>query len=306
MLGAVVVALSSAAFFALGSGLQHRAAGSAPKASKRRMVAGLLSRPSWLIGAGACAVAFALQAVALRLGAISVVQPILLSGIVFTVLLRPVLDRRSPSFAEVGWVLLTWCGLALFILAVPRADDQPPVTGAALIMVAAGLAAVAVLALTARRVRGRALTRGLLLGCASGVLFGLVAGLLKLTAGRLEQGPLALATQWPTWVLIAVGGCAVLLNQRAYQETEMSVSTPVLNICQLLVSLAFGFVVFAEPLFSSPLGVLGELVGLTIMLFGVTTLARRAAHNGPEPAPTGASDTTPVADQERVPDPRTG
>lgn len=294
MVGAFLVALSSAAFFAVGSSLQHRSAGSAPKSSKRRMVLTLARRPGWLLGAGLGAVAFALHATALKLGDLSLVQPIILSGIVFTVFARSALDRRLPSRGEIAWVALTWAGLALFISMLRPGDPHRPDKTEALIMVGIGLAVVAVLALVARRSHAHPLARGILLGCGSGILFGLVAGLLKLSTIEAGQGVLHLLAQWPPWVLVVAGGCAVLLNQRAYQSTRLSVSAPVLNICQLMVSMTFALMIFQERLLSSPATIAAELVGLAIMAFGVTKLASLAAgHPGTEPENTSSPDTEP-------------
>ncbi len=237
----------------------------------------LARRPGWLLGAAACAGAFGLQAVALKLGEISLVQSVLLTGIVFTVVARSALDRRIPAPAVLGWVAVTWAGLALFILALPPGDEQPAQASRAAIMVSVGLAVVAVLACIARRCHRRLVTRSVVLGCASGILFGLVAGLVKLTGLAADRGVLQALSQWPFWLLVAVGGWAVLLSQRAYQAAEISVSTPVLNVCQLLVAMSFGVVVFGEQLTSSPAGTAAEIAGLMIMLLGVTKLASQAA-----------------------------
>ena len=278
----LLIALCSAVLFAVGSALQHRSAGSAPRSSKSRMMIVLARRPGWLLGAAACAGAFGLQAVALKLGEISLVQSVLLTGIVFTVVARSALDRRMPSPAELGWVAVTWAGLALFIAALPPGDERPAQPSWAAIMVAGGLAVVAVLAYLARR-HQRPVTRSVLLGSASGILFGLVAGLLKLTGFAADRGLLHVLSQWSFWILIAVGGWAVLLSQRAYQAAVISVSTSVLNICQLLVALTFGVVVFGEQLMSSSISTAAEIAGLMIMLIGVTKLASRAADR---PRPT--------------------
>jgi hypothetical protein len=292
MITVVLVALSSAAFFAVGSSLQHRSAGSAPIHSKRRMVRTLLRRPGWLTGAGLCATAFALHAVALSLGDLSVVQPIILSGIVFAVFARSVVDRRLPSRGELGWAAVTWVGLALFIVVLRPSAPQAPDESRAWFAVGCGVGAAALLALSARRRSGRPLVRGVLLATASGILFGLVAGLLKLSTLRASQGVLHLLSGWPTWMLIAVGVGAILLNQRAYQATRLSVSTPVLNICQLVVSLTFGLAVFRERLFTSPLVVVAEVLGLAVMVLGVTRLASRAAAGpGIEPDKASGDDT---------------
>ncbi len=276
MVGALTVALASAGFFAAGSSLQHRSAESAPSSSKVGMLATLARRPGWLIGALLCAVAFGLHATALRLGDLSLVQPVILSGIVFTVVARAALDRRPPSRAELVWAGLTWAGLALFIAMLRPGPPREIETTTALAMVGVGLVLVVSLIVLAR-ITDRPLARGMMLGAGAGILFGLVAGLLKLSTMEADRGLVHLVTQWPPWALLAVGAWAVLLNQRAYQATRLSVSMPVLNIFQLLVALAFGFIVFDERLFSSPARLAAELVGLVAMGLGVTKLASRAA-----------------------------
>lgn len=293
MVAALLVALASAAFFSVGSSLQHRSAGSAPTASKRAMVSTLVRRPGWLIGAGLSAMAFALHAVALKLGDLSLVQPVILSGIVFTVFARSAIERRLPSRGEIGWVAVTWAGLVLFLSVFrPTRADAPDATLAPM-LVGGGVALAAALAYGARRGPSHPLRRGILLGGGSGVLFGLVAGLLKLTTVETERGVLHVLAQWPPWVLIGVGGCAILLNQRAYQSTPMSVSVPVLNICQLTVAITFGWVIFGERFFSSPLTLAGEVAGLAIVALGVTKLAARAAES-PGPEPENAASDAPA------------
>ncbi len=304
----VLIAVASAALFALGSSLQHRSAGSAPTSSKRAMVTSLLRRPSWALGALLCATAFALHALALSRGDLTVVQPIILSGIVFAVFARAAIDRRLPSRGELGWAGVTWAGLALFIAVLRPVDPQPPQDDLALLMVGSGLLVVGVLGLAARRATERPLRRGVLLASGAGICFGLVAGLVKLTTVEATNGMGAVLTHWSTWVLVGVGAIAIITNQRAYQATRLSVSAPVLNIAQLLVSLTFGLVVFGEQLFSSPTTVLLEVAGLAVMVVGVTRLASRAADDEDEPAVRVGGErtalpaaTTPGADAAPTP-----
>ena len=87
---------------------------------------------------------------------------------------------------------------------------------------------------------------GLLLGAAAGTLFGLVAGLLKLVTVQAQSGLGHALGHWSLWVLVVVGVCAVLLNQRAYQNARLSITAPMLNIAQVLVAITFGIIVFGE------------------------------------------------------------
>jgi hypothetical protein len=288
MIVVTLIALSSATLFAVGSSLQHRSAGSAPDGSKRQMMRTLLRRPGWLAGALLCAAAFGLHAVALSQGDLSLVQPIILSGIVFAVLARSAIDRRLPSRGELGWAVVTWAGLGLFIAVLRPSAGRPPDDQRALALIGIGLILVAGLALTAGRCVRRPLLRGALLAVASGISFGLVAGLVKLTTTEADA-MMSVLTHWSTWLLIGVGAVAVLLNQRAYQATRLSVSAPVLNVCQLMVSLSFGLIVFGERLFATPPILLAEVVGLAVMVLGVTRLAGRATE---QPPPASESPST--------------
>ena len=99
VLAAIVVAFASTCGFALSTSLQHRSAGQAP-ASVRDSLGVLrfvVTQPPWLLGIGIGAVAFVLHALALKLGAIAVVQPIMIAGVVLAVPVRTALDRALPS-----------------------------------------------------------------------------------------------------------------------------------------------------------------------------------------------------------------
>jgi RsiW-degrading membrane proteinase PrsW (M82 family) len=110
---ALLVAACSAAGFALSTSLQHLAAGQAPEATQgtHRLLAHLAGRPWWVIGQLVAVVSFALHALALRLGALVVVQPVVVSGIAAAVPVRAALARRLPSRSELGTVTLTAAGL---------------------------------------------------------------------------------------------------------------------------------------------------------------------------------------------------
>jgi hypothetical protein len=133
--------------------------------------------------------------------------------------------------------------------------------------------------------------RGALLAGASGVLFGLVAGLVKLVLGRFGGGLGAVLSSWSLWALVVTGVWAVLLNQRAYQATRLSVTTPILNVTEVAVAILFGLLVLGEDPGQSPTIIAGEVAGLALVLVGVFKLA---SAEGPaleaEPAPAAEVD----------------
>ncbi|MGH2955580.1 MAG: DMT family transporter, partial [Solirubrobacterales bacterium] len=115
---AEILALGSAAVFALGTVLQQRVAMEAPEAAEAS--AGLLIKmarhPVWLAGIGAYGVAYGLQAGALGVGSLVVVQPILATTIVAALPLGVWLSAQHITRRDVLAALVVTGGLALFLV----------------------------------------------------------------------------------------------------------------------------------------------------------------------------------------------
>jgi hypothetical protein len=116
--------------------------------------------------------------------------------------------------------------------------------------------------------------RGMLLGGAAGVLFGLIAGLVKVLITQTGVGMPALLGQWTLWAILIVGAGALLINQYAYQAARLSVTMPILNMVDVLVAIGFGSAVFGERHLTSPTQLTAEFAGLIAMGVGVWQLAR--------------------------------
>lgn len=274
---AIALALLSALTFAVSTSVQHHAAEGAPASARGPLglVAYLLRRPVWLIGQVLAVVGFAMHAAALHFGPIALVQPIVISGIVFAVPVRSAISRRLPSRHEVLAVTLTAIGLAVFLVASdPTAGEDAGLGAAPMMLTLLGIAVASGAALSARLNREPRHT-AFFLGVASGVLFGLVAGLLKLTLQEFAAGGVGrMLTVWPTWALVAVGAGGVLGNQLAYRAARLSASMPVLNIVDGLVALGFGYLVFNEVPRHSPVFLAVEILALVCVGTGLWLLAR--------------------------------
>jgi drug/metabolite transporter (DMT)-like permease len=273
---AVGLALAAAASFAAGSALQHRVAGASAADTETRagFVRRIVQRPSWLAGLVLSAAAFGLHAAALSQGDLALVQPVIVSGIVFAVVIRSALAHRLPPRTTVVWLVLTWAGLALFLFVHPPGADRPGDLGRAAVVVGCGVG-LSVVSMVLARLSSVERRRGILLGAAAGVLFGVVAGVVKLVLAQVRRDPSGLFAFWPLWTLVVVGLGAVIVNQRAYQAARLSVTAPILNIAQVLVAMTFGVIVFDERLGSTPLVLIGEFVGLVLVIAGVVKLSSR-------------------------------
>jgi hypothetical protein len=290
---AVVLALLSAATFAVSSSVQHHAAESAPASAEGLLglLAYLVRRPPWLLGQFLATVAFALHAGALHSGPIAVVQPIVVSGIVWAVPVRAAMSRRMPSAVEVRAVLVTAAGLAVFLVASdPTAGKPAALDWSTMALTGAGVAVAIAANFVASTIRDDSRRRAFFLGVVGGVLFGLVAGMIKLSLQELEDhGLVGLLTSWPPYALLLAGAGGVLTNQRAYRTAGLSASMPVLNIVNGLTSLAFGFIVFAEVPRHSPLFLVIEVGSLVCMAVGLWLLVELEEAHLRHPEPVSAA-----------------
>jgi hypothetical protein len=273
---AVVLALLGAATFAVSTSVQHHAAEGAPASvtGLGGLLGYLIRRPLWLLGQFLASCAFAFHAAALHAGPIAVVQPIVVSGIVWAVPARAAMSRRMPSYPELRAVSITAVGLAVFLVASnPTAGTDASLGLGTVALVAAGVVVAAGADFAASRVRNDPRHKAFFLGVVGGVLFGLVAGLVKLSLQELNDGGWsAMLTSWPPYALLLAGAGGVLTNQRAYRTAALSASMPALNIINGLTSLVFGFTVFGEVPRHTPLFVVIEIGALVCMAVGLRML----------------------------------
>lgn len=275
-MSSAVLALGAAAVFGTGTALQHRAASGISRVdmTSRHLLVRLVRSPGWLAGICLSGIAFVLHVAALHHGSLSLVQPIVVTTIVFAVFVRSGLEHSLPDRAEIVWAVCTWVGLTLFVAMVgTRAADSVANDRTAGLCLIAGAAAAVVASAVALRLRVPA-RRGFLLGVAAGILYGLTAGLIKMTVSQARSGVVPLLHHWSAWLVAPAGLGAFLLSQWAFQASRLSVSAPVLNIVDVLVAVAFGSAVFGDRLFSSPGHLVVELAGALMMGVGVWRLVK--------------------------------
>lgn len=274
---ALLLALACAATFAVSTSVQHQAAERAPASvdGLLGLLGYLLRRPLWLLGQLLATLGFVLHALALHAGPLAVVQPVVVSGIVWAVPLRSALNRRWPSTSEVGSVLLVAAGLAVFLVASDPTEGGTASLGVGtLALVGAGVLLAVLANLLADHAQAPR-RRAFWLGVTAGVLFGMVAGLLKLSLQAFnDDGLVGLATAWPSYALLLAGAGGVLTNQRAYRVAGLSASMPVLNIVNVLVALTIGLLVFGEVPRHSPLLLAVEALALAAIGAGLVLLVR--------------------------------
>jgi drug/metabolite transporter (DMT)-like permease len=274
---AVVFALLAALSNAASVATQHIASTADPRRSSGwQLVVYLFRSPLWLFGWVALAAAFLFQALALHGGLLSVVQPLLVTELVFALVLRRFWIRQSIRLITWGAAVVTCAGLAVFIVAgEPKGGHPTPTSDHWLTAVLACGVGAALLAALAQR--GSPGWRAGLYASASATIWALEATIIKATTDSLaEFGVLGMFTRWPVYALVVGGVTGTVLQQAALHVGPLRVSQPFLVIVDPILSVALSVWLFGER-FKPDAGLLAvAAAGFAVMCVGVVFLTQTA------------------------------
>jgi hypothetical protein len=243
----------------------------------------MASHPLWLLGMLADGAGLALQILALHAGALAVVQPLLVSGLIFSVGLRQFSASR-PRPSDLMWSAVLVAALVGFLLIAGTASGgaqshEAPDRLPALVAGVAGLSVAAISVWIARRL-GPAATSAALLGVAVGLLYAADAALLKSATGQIGHGAGALFGSWQIYAVVVVGGLGLLLCQLAYQAGPLTASQPTITAVDPLASVAIGVLIFDEHLRRGPWTGASLFVLVGVLALAVVQLGRSQVRDG--------------------------
>ncbi|MDT4980902.1 MAG: hypothetical protein QOG07_2781 [Pseudonocardiales bacterium] len=271
-----VFAALAAAGNAVGNVLQRKA--SLEESPDRPFGVGFLfdviRRPVWLLGFSGLVASFVLQAVALGLGELSSVEPIITLEVPLTVLVASRVFGGRVGRVEWTAIFVMTAGMITLLAALnPQPGDETHVDHVTYVLAGGGTAATIVALVLASR-RGSQFWRTALLGAAAGTCFGLTATLVKETVTQLsEHGVLGVLSTWQTYVAVGFGVLGVVIMQWALHTGPLLAAQPGFTLMDPLVSILWGVLVFNEMTRTGSWLVLACVGGVGIGA-GVAMLAR--------------------------------
>ncbi len=262
--------------YALSNVLQQREA--EQMADEDSLGLGLLTklarRPRWLVGIGADVAGYVFEALALGAGTLVLVEPILATALVFSLLFGAALNGRRVSTA--GWIaaILLAASVSLFLYQVsPSGGSSVAPLRQWLLTGPAAAAFVFVCVAAAARQSGP--RRGALLAAAAGVLFGVSAVLTKGFVHYLGDGPVAWIPHWEPYGLALSSIVGLVLAQSAFQTGALAAAVGAEQVLQPLSGVALGVAILGEQVSAADLlSRMLAALALTTMLLGVVVLAR--------------------------------
>jgi drug/metabolite transporter (DMT)-like permease len=278
---AVPAALLGAAGFGLASAAQQRATHEVDREHTLdpRLLVHLAARPMWLLGLAATIGALALQLVALAFGPVAVVQPLLVTGVAFAAGFAALMDHRRPDPVVVGGALCCAAGLSAFLL---LARPMSGSTSATLDVAADSSLAIALVVVFGACLIYAATvthpTRVLALALATGVLYGVTAGLMKAITAQLRLDLLEPVGHPELYVACVVGPIGFLLSQNTFQQGRLiAPALAVITSVDPVVGVLIGVGWLGEDLASSPELLAGECVAALVVIAGIWIITVRGA-----------------------------
>jgi drug/metabolite transporter (DMT)-like permease len=238
------------------------------------MLATLLRRPVWWAGTAAAVAGYGFQALALVKGSLIVVQPLLVSALLFALPLSARLAGRHVTRREWLWAGLLTTALALFVLLAHPGPQGGlasfPVSAAAAVLCTVVIVGCVMLA---RRTDGQ--LRAVLFAVAVGVLFGVVAVVTKIVMHVLSEKGVGglLATPAP-YALVVLGIVATLLQQSAFHAGALQTSVPTMLVLEPVVAVILGAVILGEELDVSGYELIALVLAVAAMTAATFSLGR--------------------------------
>jgi drug/metabolite transporter (DMT)-like permease len=285
----ILLALLCALFSNLGFLYKHRGACAAPDVDWRhpfRSGVSLWCSKWFAVGMGVAIFAWLLHVAAMAFAPLSLVQAVMSGGLVFlTVLAERVFGFKVGKRQWVGVGLMA-IGLALLVVILPQATSaHSHYSHPGMIAFEAGLLFVSVMLVLSPKLGTPHEHHGVLLGLASGLLFGVSDVAIKALTGLIgTHGAAGLLSPW-LLTCIAASVIAFFASARGLQTGE---AVPVITMTSAganVSTIAGGIIVFGDPMPSDTLGLVLQSVAFVLVIVAATLT----------PAPVRAANAQPAA-----------
>lgn len=298
----ISLALLATTAYNVGLILEKRALGQMPALDLRRpprVVVGLLTSRAWLAGFALMLAGLGCQTVVLTFEPVSIVQPVLASGVAVVLVLSRLVLRERLGGAETWCVAAIAFSVVLLALSATGTSAEAGHRASPAWMAAVMIPSVAVGVLVASNsLRGRSRkhgvpARGVGYGIGTGLLYGVAALAIKALSGILVSHHTAVSIVTGVisspylYVLAACLVVAMLLFQAALQACRASIVVPVSGVASSVYFMVAGTWLFHEHLPASPVRLSLRLAGIALAALVLVMLSRRAPEQAPgAPGPT--------------------
>jgi drug/metabolite transporter (DMT)-like permease len=274
---AVALSFATAVCFAAGYVLQYHEAHAVPDKFflSPKMLVELARHRIWVAGIVVMFIGNGLQAAALAIGSLAVVEPILTTALLFALPLSAAWRRERLSPRDWHGAIAVCIGLGLLLGVGSPTVGRTTMPEHQWVMVTLGTWAGALVLVAAGKRSSSPSSRAALVGAAAGVLFGLQDALTRYCMHAMTHHQIGmLLTDWKPTVSVVTGIYGIALMQSAYKAGPLTAGLPTIAVGEPVTGMLIGVFALDEHLRASTAAVSFEILGAMVMIVGTWTLAR--------------------------------
>jgi drug/metabolite transporter (DMT)-like permease len=245
----------------------------------------LLRDRRWWAGTLVAAAGFGLQAAALGLGSVVLVQALLVTSLLFALVINAKVNHRRITRWQGIWAALLAAAVAVVVTVGNPQAGNPRGSFRTWAVVAVVMGTALILCAIGARVFSSSV-RALLLGLMSGSLWGLFSVLTKGVMDQLGRGipTLLRMPELYVWAVLAIAATA--LEQSAFRAGPLTASLPAVTISEPIVGSVLGVTVLGETLNTNNIGLVAIGISVGVMIAATVALARSQAASASADGPT--------------------
>lgn len=272
---AVPCALGASIAFAIANVEQMRAARrtDAPTQVSHKLLVRLVRDRGWLIGLATSVGGFGLQAVALFLAPVVLVQPLIVTELLFALPLAAWYAGSRLGRREWSGAVLVSGGITAFLLFGNPSGDNAHITTVATFLISLFVGAVVfIVVAVAESFESRPMVRAAGLALASSACFGMLSVMTKVVSRQFQHDGLRALTHSQPYLLAAFAITGLLLSQTAFRIAPLSVSLPLIDIGEPFVASLLAVLALHEHLDLGSGTAVGVALSATAATIGVFLL----------------------------------
>ncbi|SPM31883.1 Permease of the drug/metabolite transporter (DMT) superfamily, partial [Mycobacterium terramassiliense] len=240
----------------------------------------LLRDRRWWTGSLVAAAGFGLQAAALGLGSVVLVQALSVTSLLFALLISARTNHRRITRWQGIWATLLVGAVAVVVTVGNPQAGNPRGSVETWTVVGLIMGPALILCVIGSRVFS-ASVGALLLGLMSGSLWGLFSVLTKSVVDQLDRGIPALLRLPELYVWAALAIAATAWEQSAFRAGPLTASLPAVTVAEPVVGSVLGVTVLGETLSTNSVAVAALALSVAVMAAATVALAHSQAAGGP-------------------------
>jgi drug/metabolite transporter (DMT)-like permease len=230
----------------------------------------------WWLGGGAAVVSAALQAVALALGSVVLVQALQVTALLFALPVYAWLTKQGLTRREWGWAVLLASAVAMFVMVGEPAAGYQRASVQTWTVVAMVIGPAMVFCVLGARIWSGPVA-AVLLAVVSASSWALFAVFTKAIVDVADEGLGALlrTPELYGWLLVAVLG--TVFQQSSFRASSLTASLPTMTVTEPVVASLLGVTVLGETLGADGPQLVALAAAVVVVIVATAALARGEA-----------------------------